>query len=597
MSTLSSSRSGLAILFSVAQRRRGLILCACLMSALSAALAFGPIFAIFEIAKRLQTSAGYSDVWFWGGFAFTAVILRLVALAISVISAHVAAFDVLFDLRLAIAEKLTRVPMGFLTQRNSGAVRKILKDDVEQIEIFIAHMLPDAAAAITAPLVAAAVLFWVDWRLGLAGLMVLPIAFVLQALMYRGSDKMMADYVAAQEAMDGALVQYIRGIAVIKAFGLTSRSFGQVRETVTAYRDIINTYSARQIPAWSAFTVVVRGSVLTLLPTGAWLASRGEITAPELILSLMAGLAFTPPLLRLIMASGQLRMIEQGGLRVAEILGAAELKPEGKATPENASVTFDAVSFAYDGTEVLKNISFTAEPGTRTALVGPSGAGKSTVALLLGRFWDVNAGAIRIGGVDIKQIEPHVLNDHVAFVFQDVFLFDGTVADNIRMGKVTASDEAVINAARAAQAHAFIERLPDGYQTQIGERGARLSGGERQRLSIARAILRDAPIVVLDEATAFADPMNEALINDAIAALTRGKTLIVIAHRLSAIANFEQILVLDQGEIVARGRHDALMRDSPLYAALWQAHHAARGWRFRRGEPVLDTTLPAGLTG
>ncbi len=582
MAALEGANKGLRILLGIARRRRSLILFACLLSAVSTVLSFGPALAVFGIARELAfASWEASALWFWGAIALAFLVARLLFLGSAIACSHIAAYGALYDLRMALAEKLSRVPLGVLTARTSGSLRKILQDDVERIEVFIAHMLPDAAAALTAPITGVAVLFWIDWRLGLAGLATLPIAFLLQALMYRDVDEMMALYTESQEKINGTLVEFLNGISIIKAFNLTAHSFERLRASLQAYRDLLSTYSRQVIPAWSAFTVAARGNILFLAPVGLWLAMSERITGAELVFGLLVGLGLTAPLLRLIMASGNLRMIEQGSRRISEIMTTPDLPMGNTQIPKNNTVSFEDVSFSYDEGETLTDISFAVPEGTRTALVGPSGAGKTTLALLLGRFWDVTAGAVKIGTADVRNMTQEEINARIALVFQDIFLFDGTVAENIRMGNRDASAADVMAAARAARADHFIQRLPKGYDTQIGERGARLSGGERQRLSIARAMLKDAPIVVLDEATAFADPMNEALINEALAQLTRGKTLIVIAHRLSAVAGFDQIVVLDRGQLAARGRHDEILASSPLYAKLWRAHRAARGWRFR----------------
>ncbi len=578
---MADSSRALRGLFRLGARRRLLLGTAIAAGSLSAVLTLVPPVVVARLADGLLgPDPAATAVWALVGIAAAAIALRIVLLACAYVASHVAAFAILYDLRIALVAKLGRVPLGFVTGQSSGAVKKILGDDVDRIEGFIAHMLVEAAMALSASIAGAILLFWVDWRLALATLGPLPLAMVLQSLMYRGAGPMMASYVAASEAMNGALVQYLQGIGVIKAFG--RGTYAPLDDGITRFRDLLQGFVRRTVPAWAAFQVVVKTSLLFLLPIGGWLAMTGRIPPADLLLALLVGLGLIPPLLTLMHAGGNLRLIAQGVDRIDAVLDIPDL-PQGAATaaPADGSIVFDRVSFAYDGGDAaLIDLSFTVPAGSTVALVGPSGAGKSTVAQLIARFWDVTAGTIRIGGADIRDLDAEVLGAHVAFVFQDVFLFRDSVRENLRLARPQASDDEIIAAARAAEAHDFIMRLPQGYDTQLGERGGGLSGGERQRLAIARALLRDAPILVLDEATAFADPLSEARIATALARLMRGRTVVVIAHRLSTITGVDRILVLDRGRLETQGRHDDLLTTSPLYRRLWQAHIAARDWQF-----------------
>jgi len=566
-----SKRPAFIRLLALATQRKGLVSFSLVMSAASGILALAPAYLLYELSDILLAEI-FSEQAVWSLISLIAVLFaaRWVSLAAAIGASHIAAYGTLYDVRMAIVTKLTRIPLGAVTERTSGTTKKILQDDVERIELFIAHILPDIAAAFISPLFAVICLFYLDWRLGVAAIASLPLSFITQSIMYRRSDTIMDDYLKAHEQMNSALVQFIQGIPVIKSFGLTARSFSQLSGSVENYRDLIAAFARQAIPLWSGFQVSLKANMIFMLPVGGYLAMQELISIPVFILSMTLGLGLISPLMRIMYASGMLRQIEQGVNRIDEILETEEQHEISKGNlPEGHDLAFNHVSFSYEDNHVIKDVSFNVKSGAMTAIVGPSGAGKSTLAHLAGRLWDVEGGSITLGGIDIREMPLEDLSKYVSFVFQDVFLFDDTIAGNIGVADPRATEAEIIEACKAARAHEFIEALPEGYDTRIGERGTRLSGGERQRLSIARAILRNAPLLILDEATAYADVLNEAGIMSALDELTRNKTVLMIAHRLETVRKAGTIVVLDNGTVKDLGTHEELMERCSLYQRQW----------------------------
>lgn len=380
--------------------------------------------------------------------------------------------------------------------------------------------------------------------------------------------------------MNGTIVEYVRGMPVIKIFNQTTTSFGRLSESVQEYSNYIVNWMKEVAPSYAAFTVCINLPILFILPPCIWYIMTGTLTISEMVLFLILGTAYTSTMKKMGMFSGMCRQITEGIKRIDAILNEPDL-PVIKAgkIPDEYSISFQHVTFGYTDHSVIEDISFTAPSGKITALVGPSGSGKSTIAQLIPRFWDVNKGSISIGGIDVREIDPEHLMDMVAMVFQDVFLFHETIEENIRMGQKNKPFNEVIIAAQAAQAHKFIMELPKGYQTIIGSEGTHLSGGEQQRIVLARAIFKNAPIVILDEATAFADPENEYNIQQAINSLLKDRTVIMIAHRLSTIIRADQIIVLDEGRISEKGKHKDLIDQKNQYFRMWQAHMTSKSWQ------------------
>lgn len=487
---------------------------------------------------------------------------------------HGIAFKALRTMREMMAEKMARVPMGTIVDTPTGTFKNRFIDNVNQLEDAIAHFMPELPSNVFAPVLAMAIVFAVDWRMGLAGIATIPLGILFYLGMMRGYKEKMARYIASEQAMNATLVEYVNGIQVIKAFGRSASSYGSFSRAVAEYHDSTLAWF-RQSWVWMALVkAVVPCTLLVSLPLGVWLLSTGQLGLPSFMVCISIPLGFVGGVLKFAQAASQISRMDACLNVIWDFLGLPELtRPQERVELSGDSFSFENVSFSYhEGEEVLHDVSFQTKPGSITAIVGPSGSGKSTVAKLMAGFWDASGGAIRYGGHDVRDIPFGQLMEHVAYVAQDTFLFDRTIADNIRMGRQDATDAEVEEAARAAGAYEFIERLPQGFDTPAGEAGARLSGGERQRITIARAMLKDADVVILDEATAYADPENEALVERAISELVAGKTLVTIAHRLSTITGADQIIVMDAGRIIAQGRHGDLLASCPLYARMWADH-------------------------
>ena len=487
---------------------------------------------------------------------------------------HGIAFKALRTMREMMAEKMVRVSMGTIVDTPTGTFKNRFVDNVNQLEDAIAHFMPELPSNVFAPVLAMAIVFAIDWRMGLAGIATIPLGVLFYLGMMRGYREKMARYIASEQAMNATLVEYVNGIQVIKAFGRSASSYGSFSRAVAEYHDSTLAWF-RQSWVWMALVkAVVPCTLLFSLPIGVWLLSVGELGLPAFMVCISIPLGFIGSVLKFTQAASQISRMDACLNVIWDFLGLPELsRPHERVELSGEPFSFEDVSFSYhEGTEVLHGVSFRTKPGSITAIVGPSGSGKSTVAKLMAGFWDVSGGEIRYGGHDVRDIPFNQLMGHVSYVAQDTFLFDRTIADNIRMGRPDATDAEVKAAARAAGAYEFIERLPQGFDTPAGEAGARLSGGERQRITIARAMLKDADVIILDEATAYADPENEALVERAISELVAGKTLVTIAHRLSTITGADQIIVMDAGHVVAQGRHGELLASCPLYARMWADH-------------------------
>lgn len=569
----------------VLQQRLNLALSG-LLTAIGAALGLVPYYLIYLVSLRLfgasSSTLNAQYVWSLAWWAVGAVVGKGICNGLSARLSHMAAYTILYDLRIELARKLAKLPLGYFTNRTTGEVKKIIHEDVEQLEQGLAHIVPDIVAGVTVPLLAGILLVLVDWRMTLATLASAAIALMLFGFLMSRID--MEAYNALIAKMNGVVIQYINGMKVVKAFTRTDVSFAQLQDVVEEMRQVY----MRSIPIYAlpmaVMLTLMRSAAVTVVPTGILLYLGGSLSIPTFVLFVVMGIGFNRPIIAvLVHGMTGFYQVNSASQRIAAVFSQPDMAgPEQSQQPRDNTVAFHNVSFSYGDTSVLKTINFTVPAGSVTALVGPSGAGKSTIAKLIPRFWDVGDGAISIGGINVKDMAIEHLMNRVSFVFQDVFLFNSTVLENIHIGNPTASRDEIIAAAKAARCHEFIEALPQGYDTPVGENGVSLSGGQRQRLSIARAILKDASIVVLDEATAYVDPENEALVQEALAGLLTGgyKTLIVVAHRLSTITEAEQILVVNQGQIVARGTHGSLLETCELYRSQWQAHMTARDWQF-----------------
>ncbi|MDR2044933.1 MAG: ABC transporter ATP-binding protein/permease [Clostridium sp.] len=588
-----SRKKGMARLLELAMRKRLLVICSCVLAVAGTAVSFTPFIAVYYIIRELVTH--YADLsalaaarlirlgWLAAGGAVAAILLNFAALMCS----HWAAFSTLYLLKLEFMRHVASLPLGFHSRNSTGKLRKIVDSNIEKLESFIAHQLPDLAGSIAMPVFTLVILFLFDWRLGLASLVPILIAYFLQMSAY-GQEKMrmfMKQYQDSLEEMNSAAVEYVRGISVVKAFNQTVFSFRKFHETIRTYGKFCLDYTLAFENYYTLFVLVVGQVYLFLVPMIIWL-SGGVGDYAQFALSCVFYLIFSgslaAPFTKLMYVSSLSEQVADGIKRMDQILDEPPLAEA--ASPKTANgytVEFENVTFTYNAEEeavAVSDVSFTARQGEVTALVGPSGGGKSTLAHLIPRFYDVAAGAVKIGGTDIRDMDGDDLMSIVSFVFQDVFLFKQSILDNLLVGNRNATREQAIASAKAAQCHDFIEKLPKGYDTVLGTDNVHLSGGERQRLVIARAILKDAPIIVLDEATAFADPENEQKIQLAFEELMKNKTVILIAHRLSTVRGADKIVVIDKGRAAETGTHDSLVEAGGRYARMWEQYNDAMNW-------------------
>ena len=494
----------------------------------------------------------------------------------STIISHRCAFITLNSIRKALTDKLSRVPMGTVLDQPSGTFKTLIVDTVEKLELPLAHMVPELTANTLIPVLMLAYLFVLDWRLALISLITIPVGICCYMGMMKDYGPRYARVLDASKNMDAAIVEYIGGIEVIKGFNQSTASYGRYVDAVRANEDAKVTWFRQTNPFYVAGVTIMPSCLIGVLPLGSLLYLSGDISASALITCIILALGLVKPLMQALRYTDSLAMVDSTVAEVSTLLDAPEMKrPSTPVEIPDYRITFDKVSFGYGKEEVLHGISLAIEPHAMTALVGPSGSGKSTVARLVASFWEANGGSVGIGGIDVKDIPLEQVMRSISYVTQDNYLFDLSVRENIRMGKPDASDAEVEEAAQRASCHEFICALPAGYDTCVGSAGARLSGGERQRIAIARAVLKNAPIVILDEATAFTDPENEAAIQASISGLVAGKTLIIIAHHLSTIVGADKIVVMDHGSVSAEGTHTELLVSSPLYRRPWNAQPVA----------------------
>ena len=566
-------------LLELSGQKKGLLIISFSAAVLQALLTMVPYILIFYILKELLNGRiNNPDILTWLIWAFAAVAISGVMMFMAAMASHIAAFNILYGLRCSITDKLGRLPMGYLRNRSSGALKKIIADDVERIELFIAHSLPDTVRALVLPLVILGYLFVVDWRLALMSFLPLFI-LVAAASATSGSDafkERIRKYHDSLEEMNAGIVEFVRAMPVMKIFGQSASAFAKYSNTVNAFDGHVKGWSRLTAPPWAMIISFLTNALLPLLAFGLYLHFNGRLELPVFFLFLVLGVGYIRPAFKLTTVKGEIIKISEGVKRMDDILFGVEEQKSGTAKiPDEFSLEFKDARFSYvDNIDVIKDISFNVPQGSITALVGPSGSGKSTAGQLIARFYDLTSGSICLGGVNINQFSMEDLMETVGFVFQDNFMFHQTIYDNIRMG-MDKPKEAVIAAAKTARCHEFIQKLSNGYDTRFGDKGIHLSGGEQQRIQMARVILKDAPVLVLDEATAFSDPENEQLIMTAISELIRDKTVIIIAHRLSTVVDVDQIVVLDKGTVEAVGSHEDLVKSSALYDTMWHAHKRA----------------------
>ena len=559
-------------LFAFVGERNSKMRISILLAVLGEMFGIVPFLMVALLADELyRGTATIQRVLFFCGIAAICQLIKMLLTWRSSLMSHKISFTILKNIREAITDRMAKVPMGVMLETPTGTFKNLIVDNVAKLEDSMAHFMPELPSNIAAPLCSILLIFILDWRMGLASLITIPLGILFFAAMMRGYGPRMENYMRSANDMNSSLVEYVSGIQVIKAFNRSASSYGKYSKSVNYFHDSTMEWWS-QCWFWNAAArAVLPSTLLGTLPVGAWLYMEGTLSLPVFLISLVVPLGFVAPLMKVSEAMEQVSMIKGNLEQVTAFLKTPELvRPSEPVSLGERTYQFEDVHFGYKETEVLHGISFQTRPGTMTAIVGPSGSGKSTIAKLMAGFWDVTSGSVRFGGQDIRQIPFEQLMGEISYVAQDNFLFDKSIRENIRMGNPAATDEEVEDAAKAANCHDFIMQLEQGYDTLAGDAGDRLSGGERQRITIARAMLKPASVVILDEATAYADPENEALIQQAISKLVAGKTLIVVAHRLNTIRNADQILVVANGNIAGRGTQEELLRECPIYQKMWQ---------------------------
>ncbi|MBQ5316293.1 MAG: ABC transporter ATP-binding protein [Oscillospiraceae bacterium] len=585
-------KTGLARCLEIASDRQPMVILSAVLSSLAAVASFIPYLAIYGVIKEILSVYPKLDlldthrIMLMAWTALGGILLNIVMYFLAILFSHLAAFGTIYELKTAFAKHLTQIPLGYHMNIGSGKLRKIMEDNIDSIEGFIAHQFPDFTASVTAPIVMVVILLAINIKLGLISLAGIVLAFVAEFIGYGSKDMKhnMEQYQNALESMNNASVEFVRGMPVIKAFGRERSSFAKLKKAIADYTDWVLKFSLGWQNCMPAFTAIINNIYLLLIPVG--LIIMRSDSGKGFLMDFIFYLLFTPAaagVMNKIMYVSESFMQVNGSVeRMDEVMNIRELSDTRKDIKlSSCDIEFRNVSFSYDEDQqkVLDNVSFKIKEGSLTAVVGRSGSGKSTIANLISRFYDTDSGQVLIGGHDIKDIGVSSLMEQVSFVYQDIFLFRMSIADNISLGKKDASREQIIEAAKLAHCHEFIKDLPDGYDTVIGSSGIHLSGGERQRISIARAILKDAPIVVLDEATAFSDPENEYLIKQSFRSLMKGKTVIMIAHRLGSIKDADNILVMNNGVVAEQGTHDELIGKGGRYKTMWESYEESMQWK------------------
>ena len=587
---VSNQSKGIKRILSFAGRYRGLLTFARCLSGISALFIIGPFICVYFAARELIAvflgdQLNGQALLNWGLFALGLELVGVVLYFLALLSSHIVAFHIQKNLQMAALKHLAHMPIGYFNANPSGKLRKIIDENSFQTETFIAHQLPDLTGAQVTLIAGVCFMIIFDWRIGVPLIILYGMAFYLQSsLMGKNSAEFMRIYQDAQETMNHEAVEYIRGIAVVKVFGQTVKSFAKFHNAIETYKKYALAYTMSCKKGMVAFNAIVNSSFLVLVPIG-FLVGFTTPTLRDFIQSFLFYVIFSPAcavMLNKIMYMTSYKMQAEESMRRIDMILTSKQQPEPAIPqyPDTYEVAFEDVTFAYDNTDhpAVSHLTFMAKAGAITALVGHSGSGKSTAASLIPRFYDVQDGAVKIGGVDIREIPQGDLMKMVAFVFQDPKLFKDSLLENIRAGRPSATREEVLKAAHLAQCDDILKKLPNGIDTIIGSQGIYLSGGETQRISIARAILKDAPIVVLDEATAYADPENEHQIQKAFDGLIKNKTVIMVAHRLSTVQDADQILVMKNGAIAESGTHSDLIKHQGEYAKMWDNYNKTVQW-------------------
>ena len=586
---------------SISKRKAGQVVLSAILSIIANAFGLVPSIAVYLITQHFFihsiADANISYIIKIILFTLISVGIKSAAMAFSLHTSHIAAYDILYEIRIELAKKLSTLSLGWFDNRNTGAIKRIIHENVEKMESALAHAIPELASAISIPLMSIAILLFIDWRMALILLVAPAIGLIFFLIMQYMNVEILKKYYELVDKMNSMIIQYINGMKIIKAFTQAKSSFKDLKDVVDEMADYFIFMGEKAQTVFAGMNVAFRSAPLFILPIGLIFYQQELITLPKFILFLLMSLSFARPIYNFLMR-GSMAFYEiiMSMKRIDTLFQEPSLEePQNPKNTDQYDIAFNDVSFTYASSFskeqaatnhelILENLNLTIPEGKIVALVGPSGAGKTTIARLIPRFWDVTSGSITIGGIDVKDYSFKELMNKISFVFQDVFLFNDSIYENIKIGNPNATHQEVMQAAQRARCDQFAQEL-GGYDYIVGENGSRLSGGQRQRISIARAILKNAPIIVLDEATAFIDPENEGLIQEALAALIKSdqstpKTLIVVAHRLSTITEVDQIYLINQGKIQAQGTHQNLLANSPLYKSLWDAHTNAQDWQF-----------------
>ncbi len=577
------SKNWIVHLYEYTDGSRGKLFASIILSVISIICGLLPFYCVYQmLVLYMADGLDKVHIFCWCALACAAYLIKVLFFGLSTGLSHHVVFHLLERLRNCVADRLLHAPLGEVTAHSIGEIKGVMVDKIEEIEPPLAHMVPEGAGHLVLPVVSFVMLFLIDFRVALASLVTIPLSFVCMGLTFKISGKNFDKYTESNAYMNSTIVEYIEGIEVIKAFGKAGVSYEKYAKAINDYKVFVLEWLSSTWITMKLSFALFPSTLMGVLPVSLWLANEGLIEAPEAALCAMLSLSMVGSLANLEIFSNNLRQVQETVNQLQVFLEMPVLlESENEAKIKGYEVNLKNVSFSYTGKkedEVLHGINLNLGEGSFTALVGPSGGGKSTVAKLISRFFDVSEGGITIGGVDIRNMPLSQLAELVSFVAQDNFLFRCSLKENIRLGNPKATDEEVYKAARAAQCEEFILKLPRGYDTPAGEAGKRLSGGEKQRIAIARMMLKNAPIVILDEATAFTDPENEEKLQKSIDELTKGKTLLVIAHRLSTICQADNIVVLEKGRAVAQGNQEQLIKECPLYKKMWMSHIGGKSW-------------------
>ena len=580
-----------SIIFSFAHSAKKKLILSVILAVISVIAGLVPYIAVYKIICLFFTGEAETvSVIQLALISAAAYLVQRIFFSFATSASHNAAYHILEEIRNTLTDKMMRMPLGNTMSKTAGEWKSIIVDKVETMELPLAHMIPEGISNIVLPVFVISYLFTTNWKIALSSMICVIAGGVVYAVMMKNFGSQYEDYMKSSDHVNSVMVEYIEGIEVIKAFNQSSSSYKKYADAVREFKNYTIAWFKSTWGLMNLGGAILPTTLLGVLPAGVLLYINGTLTPAELTLSIILSLSIVAPVSWFTVMVNEFKLIQYAANDIQNILDMDELPQSNEnVNLKNFDVELENVHFSYskEGEEILHGIDLNIKEGEFVALAGPSGGGKSTLAKLIARFWDVTDGSIKIGGVNIKDIPLKQLADSISFVSQDNFLFNCSLFENIRIGKPDASDEEVLQAAKAASCESFIEKLENGWNTDAGEAGNKLSGGEKQRISIARAILKNAPIVILDEATAFTDPENEEQIQKSISKLTKGKSLLVIAHRLSTIQNADKIVLIKNGNIDGKGTHKELLNENTLYKNMWEAHIGAKNWKAVSGRKEM----------